>query len=180
VMKKRITKISLLIFIISSITWLGAINIRAIIGNEILEWSTLSFRPGLNPEFEREIFRLINYSSIVVIPGYFLTFISAIIFISTTTLTFKENGWLLMSALLFFVFSPVEFYTSFLDGKMLWLELFTHPPLGEFETLFIRRLGALAGVPVIALCCYYSIIGLAIWQPLKKARAVPEPQKITL
>ena len=168
-MGNRITRISLFIGIVSAISWLGAVNIRAIIGNEILEWRTLSLRPGLDPTFEREIFRLVNYSSLVVIPGYLLTFISAVLFFSTTTLSYKENGWLMMGAIIFFMFSPAEFYTLYLDGKMLTLELFSRPELGELETLFIRRLGALAGVPLIALCCYYTIIALAIWRPLKKS-----------
>jgi uncharacterized membrane protein len=40
--------------------------------------------------------------------------------------------------------------------------------LTEFRILFIHRLAALAGVPMIALLSYYTIVGLAIWQPLKK------------
>ena len=74
----------------------------------------------------------------------------------------------MMSAILFFMFSPVEFYTMYLDGKMAILELFSHPALEELQRLFIHRLAALAGVPMIALLSYYTIIGLAIWQPMKK------------
>jgi hypothetical protein len=167
-MRSQITDVSLFVLFISAIIWLGAVNVRAVIGNELLIFGTLRFKTNLDAELEREVFRLINLSSVIVICGYLLTFVSAIVFARTTTLPFKQNGWLTMSALLFFVFSPVEFYTLYLDWKMIALDLFSVASLTEFRVLFIHRLAAFAGVPIIALLAYYTIIGLVIWQPMKK------------
>jgi hypothetical protein len=114
------------------------------------------------------VFRLISLTSVIVIGGYLATFTSAVVFVRTTALRFKQNGWLMMSAILFFMFSPVEFYTLVLDWKMIALDFFSNSTLTEFRILFIHRLAALAGVPMIALLSYYTIVGLAIWQPLKK------------
>ncbi|HTX17237.1 MAG TPA: hypothetical protein VMG34_01150 [Bacteroidota bacterium] len=163
---------SLFILIISAIIWLGAVNVRAVIGNELLVFGTLDFKESLNSDLEREIFRLISLSSLIVIGGYLGTFFSALVFVKTTPLRFRENGWLTMSAVLFFIFSPVEFYTIFLDWRMIALDFFSNPTLREFRVLFIHRLAALAGVPIIALLCYYTIIALAIWQPMKRVQAV--------
>ncbi|HTR80929.1 MAG TPA: hypothetical protein VMM58_04800 [Bacteroidota bacterium] len=167
-MEKQSAKVSLFTLIVSAIIWLGAVNVRAVIGNELLHFGTLEFKENLDPGLEREVFRLINLSSLIVIGGYLATFASAVAFARTTPLRFKEHGWFMMSALLFFIFSPVEFYTLFLDWKMISLDFFTNPTLREFRVLFIHRLAALAGVPMIALLCYYTIIGFAIWQPMKK------------
>ena len=41
----------------------------------------------------------------------------------------------------------------------------------EFRQLFIHRLGALAGVPIIALMCYYTIVVLVIFRPFTKTIA---------
>jgi len=166
------SKASLFILIVGAFIWLGAVNVRAVIGNELLVFGTLGFKENLNSDLEREIFRLISLSSLIVIGGYLTTFFSALAFVRTTPLRFKENGWLTMSALLFFIFSPVEFYTIFLDWRMIALDFFSSPTLREFRVLFIHRLAALAGVPMIALLCYYTIIALAIWQPMKRVRAV--------
>jgi hypothetical protein len=171
-MQKQSSKVSLFVLIVSAIVWLGAVNVRAVIGNELLNFGTLDFKEHVDAGLEREVFRLISLTSLIVIGGYLLTFTSAVIFVTTTTLRFKNNGWLMMSAILFFMFSPVEFYTLFLDWKMIALDFFANPTLTDFRILFIHRLAALAGVPMIALLSYYTIVGLAIWQPLKKKLSV--------
>ncbi len=167
-MRNQIARVSLFALIVSSIIWLGAVNVRAAIGNELLNFGTLQFKTNLDAELEREVFRLISLSSVFVISGYLGTFASAILFLRTRALPFKQNGWLMMSAILFFIFSPVEFYTLYLDLKMISLDFFSNPSLTDFRILFIRRLAALAGVPMIALLSYYTIIGLVVWQPMKK------------
>jgi len=167
-MQKLSTRISLFVLIISAVVWLGAVNVRAVIGNELLNFGTLEFKDHLDPGLEREVFRLISLTSVIVILGYLAVFVSAVVFVRTTTLSLKRNGWLMMSALLFFIFSPVEFYTLVLDWKMITLDFFSNASLTDFRILFIHRLAALAGVPIIALLSYYTIVGLAIWQPLKK------------
>jgi hypothetical protein len=79
-----------------------------------------------------------------------------------------------MSAILFYIFVPVELYTSILDGQMIYLDLSSSSDLVEFRKLFIHRLGALSGVPIIALMCYYTIVGLVIIQPLKRRYEVSD------
>jgi hypothetical protein len=94
--------------------------------------------------------------------------ISAVWFLRTTNLKFKQNGWLIMSAVLFFLFVPAEIYTYYIDIKFMLL-YFSYPPdHDELLRLFGMRLGALSGVPVIALLCYYTIIPLAIFRPLSR------------
>jgi hypothetical protein len=51
---------------------------------------------------------------------------------------------------------------------MIYLEFFTTADIAVFKELFVARLGALAGAPVVAHLCYYTIIALAIFQPMKK------------
>ncbi len=165
----RLEKLSLFFLIIGSVIWLGGINIRAILGNHLLVAGTLEFEPDLNPFVEREIFRMISYSSGVIFLGYFLVFVSGILFLRSTPLRLKENGWLMMSAILFYLFTPVEAYTLYLDGKMLSLELWGSPDNSILRELLIKRVAALKGLPLIALLCYYTILGLVVWQPMKKS-----------
>lgn len=155
--------------ILGAAVWLGGVNVRAVIGGDLLELGTIEFRPNIHPMVEREIFRLIVLSSIVVTAAYLVTLVSSILYLKTTPLTFKQHGWLLMSALLFYLFVPVEIYTMVLDAKMMYLDLaLSSSDLVEFRKLFIHRLAALSGVPIIALFCYYTVIGLAVFQPLKR------------
>ena len=168
-MESRITKISLVLTIVSGIVWLGGINIRAVIGGDLLEFGTIEFKSNLHPTVERAIFSLIAKSSLVVVPAYLLTLLGSIIFLRTTTLRLRQHGWLMMSAILFYLFAPVEFYTFILDVKMMYLDLVSSSDLVEFRKLFIHRLAALSGVPIIAMFCYYTIVALVVFQPMKKA-----------
>lgn len=176
-LQSKSNKIALMLLIFGAIFWLGAINIRALIGNELLNYDQFNFRTSIPPERENTLFQLISNSSIVIISAYFVVLVSVIWFLKTTNLKFKENGWLIMSSILFFAFVPVEVYTYYLDIKFAVL-LHTNPPNhDELLRIFGKRLGALSGIPVIALFCYYTIIGLAIFKPLKKKTAADINEK---
>jgi hypothetical protein len=162
------TKIWLFVLIVASIFWLGGINVRALIGNELLNYDEFSFRTNIPPDEENMVFKMVSYSSILIMISYLITFISAIFFVTSFKIKFKENGWFLMCVLLFFIFSPVEFYTSYLDIK--FVLLFYQKPVNHdtLLKLFGERIGFLKGVPWIALLSYYAIIFIAVFKPLKR------------
>jgi len=111
---------------------------------------------------------MMSNASIVVVIAYFFVVVSAVWFMITTKLKIKENGWLLMCAILFFLFVPAEIYTNYLDIKFALLFHSSPPNHDELLKIFGERLGALSGVPVIALFCYYTIIPIAVFRPLRK------------
>jgi hypothetical protein len=169
----RTWRIALYILVIASVFWLGGINIRAMIGNDMLKTGTLEFEDYLSPEAEREIFRLLSFSSLVTMASYLVALVSSIVFLATSPFRLKEHGWLMMSAILFYLFVPVEAFTMCLDGRMIYLEFFTTTSNETFRELFIARVTALAGTPMIALLCYYTIIALAVFQPLRRKPSLP-------
>jgi hypothetical protein len=161
-------RVALFVMIIAGILWLGAVNMRAIIGNDMLRTGTMEFDELLPPDAEREIFRLLSIVSIAVILGYAITLVSSIVFLSSSPYRLKEHGWLMMSAILFYCFVPVELYTLVLDARMVYSEFFTVTDNAYFRELFLARVGALAGAPLVALLCYYATIALAIFRPFVK------------
>ncbi len=162
-------KLALTLLVISAIFWLGSINVRTLIGNELLDYDQFDFRTSIPPDRENTIFQMITNASLVVVISYVLVLVSAIWFIVTTELKMKNNGWLLMSAILFFMFVPVEIYTNYLDVR--FMLLFQSAPVNHdgLLKLFGERIGAFRGVPVIAVLCYYTIIPIVIFKPLRKA-----------
>jgi len=177
IQESRSTKIALTLLVISAIFWLGGINIRTLIGNELLDYDQFDFRTSLPPDRENTLFQMISNASLVVVIGYVIVLISAIWFIATTKLKMKENGWLLMSAILFFMFVPVEIYTNYLDVRFMILYHQGPPNHDELLKLFGERIGAFRGVPVIAMLCYYTIIPIAVFRPLRKQKATDEEKK---
>ena len=173
----RSNKIALTLLIISAIFWLGGINIRTLIGNELLDYDQFDFRTSLPPDRENTLFQMISNASLVVVISYAIVLISAIWFIASTKLKMKENGWLLMSAILFFLFVPVELYTNYLDVRFMILFHQGPPNHDELLKLFGERIGAFQGVPVIAILCYYTIIPIAVFRPLRKPKVTDEEKK---
>jgi hypothetical protein len=169
--ESRTWRVALFVLIVSGILWLGGAYVRAIIGNDLLNWGTLEFVEYIPPDAEEEIFRLLSFVSISIIVSYSITLVSSAVFLATCPFKLKENGWLMMSAILFYLFVPAEAFTMYLDGKMIYNEFFTTADNEVFRALFLARLGALAGTPFIATLCYFTIIGLAVFQPLKKRPA---------
>lgn len=161
-------RIALFFFIVSSTLWLGSAYCRAIIGNDLLKFGTLTFEEYIAPDAEREIFRLLSLVSLSVIISYLIALVSSLIFLVTCPFRLKEHGWLLISAILFYLFIPVETFTMYLDWKMIYNEFFTTADNRVFRELFVARIGALAGSPFIATLCYYTIMALAVFQPLQK------------
>ncbi len=164
-------RVALFLCVVAGIFWLGGINIRAILGNDMLKIGTLEFEEYLPAEAEREIYRLLAFTSLFVGLSYLVVLVSSIVFLATSPFRLKEHGWLLMSAILFYLFVPVEAYTMYLDGKLVYREFFTTADNQSLRELFIARVAALAGAPLIALLCYYTIIALAIFQPFRKKPA---------
>ena len=136
-------------------------------GFDLLQMGTLDFKPNVHPYVERTVFSLIAQSSVVVNVAYAIVWIFGILFLKTTVFRFREHGWLMMCAILFYLFTPVEIYTMVLDFKMWYLDFIGSNDLVEFRKLFIHRLAALAGLPMIALLSYYTTIGLVVFRPLR-------------
>lgn len=177
ILQSRSNKIALTLLIISAVFWLGGINVRTLISNELLDYDQFDFRTSIPPDRENTIFQMMTNASLVVVISYVFVLVSAIWFIATTNIRLKENGWLLMCAIMFFLFVPVELYTNYLDVRFMLLFQSNPPNHDELLKLFGERLGGLSGVPVIAVFCYYTIIPLAVFKPLRK---LPAEKKQTI
>lgn len=167
-MRFRTDTVALFVICVAALCWLGGINIRAMIGFDLLQMGTIEFKPNIHPYVERTVYTLLAQSSLVINSAYVILWSAVVVYLRTTPLRLRENGWLMMAAILFFLFTPVEIYTMVLDVRMWLLDHFGSNDLVEFRKLLIHRLAALSGVPMIALLSYYTIIWLAIFKPLRR------------
>jgi hypothetical protein len=162
---------ALFMLVIASIFWLGSSIVRAVVGNSLLQIGTLNFDEYISPDAEREIYTLIAEINLVVIISYAVAVVSSIVFLKTMPFRLKEHGWLMMSAILFYLFVPVELFTMTIDAEMIYLHYFTTAGQYTFRELFIARVAALSGTPLIGTLCYFTIIALAVFQPFRKPAA---------
>ncbi|MDT8324496.1 MAG: hypothetical protein RRA94_10310 [Bacteroidota bacterium] len=176
-------RIGMTMFTVAGVLWLGGIVYRALIANELFISGTLDFDPAILPAQESMLYQLIAASSLVVIIAYGLALIGAVIVFRSIPLRSKEHGWLLMAAILIFMFVPVELFTAYLDVRfiLLWegtrdqivqhgLEAFIDVR-SELQATVSHRIGALSGLPVMAVFCYLTALLIMIWQPMRRDAA---------
>jgi hypothetical protein len=161
-------KLAFTALVISAIFWLGSICIRGFLANELFSMETLTVRENLPVGARGELFLLLAKSSVAILAWYAAVFVSGTLFLIASRLRFKEHGWLLMSAILFYIFLPVEVYTGLIDLRFI-NAVFNGASQEICQALFVKHFTALAGAPIVGLLSYFTIVILAIWQPLKKS-----------
>lgn len=179
----RILRTAIMFLVFAGALWLGGSVYRAMIANELFIAGSLEFDPNIRPAQEQTLYQLIFASSILVLISYVVTLISAIIVLWRIPMKIKENGWLLMASLLVFVFVPVEIFTAWLDIHFFWLWDWTTDTVAaqgpqafldvqtELRKTISHRIGALAGLPVMAALCYITAAIVVIWQPMRRKTA---------
>ncbi|MCK9408205.1 MAG: hypothetical protein WCX28_08920 [Bacteriovoracaceae bacterium] len=173
-MERSSAKIFLLLFVLSSVTWLYALSMKNITAGKLLKFGTVVFETTLDPAKEREVYRSVAEYSVIVFFSYPIVLITAFGFFKTTNRMFATDGWLLMSAILLFMFVPVELFCFWLDWKIVGLNYWGEWPLEEFRKAALARITALAGVPLIAQLCYFTIPVLVLWKPFsRKSEILP-------
>lgn len=168
-MENTKSKLFMTAFVLSASCWLGTEIMKNIQIGNLLEFGTIEFKQSISGEFERATYNAIAHYSVIIFIAYPLTLMSFIGYLITTKRTFKNDGWLMMSAILLLMFIPVELYCFWLDWKIIGLNYWGAWPLEEFRKAFVLRLTALAGLPFVAQLCYYTIPILVIFKPLKKS-----------
>jgi hypothetical protein len=163
-------RFALLVLILGAVVWIGALHARAVIGNELLDVGTLTVNTTLPPAAERMLYRLFAGTGILMITGYVAVLIAGGVFLARSPYRPRQHGWLMMSAILLYLFVPVEGYAMILDVRMILVEFAGGADPAVLRELFQARIGALAGAPFVALLCYYTIVVLAVFQPLRLIR----------
>ncbi len=167
-MEKPLTRIFLFFFCLSVVVWGWNTVMVNVATGTLLEFGTLTFVENLDPGQERSAYAEIAKHSLYSFAAYPIAVISAIGFLKTTRRSLKNDGWLMMSAVLFLIFIPVESYCLWLDWKIVGLQYWGEWPMEEFRKAFIARVTALAGLPFIAQICYLTIPFIIIFKPLQR------------
>lgn len=167
-MEKTLTKVLLLFFTVSSGVWLFNSTMRNIEAASLLKVGTIEYKEHLDPSLEAEIYRSTADRSVIGFISYSFALLTGFGYVMTTHRSMKEDGRLLISAILIVIFIPAEIYCFWIDWKIVGMTYWGHWSLDELRTVVLRRISALAGLHLIALLCYFTIPIFIIFKPLKK------------
>lgn len=170
----KFQKIISVLFIAFFSIWLGGSAIRSIIAYSVFEPSATQtmVRNASNDILMQSVY-LYSATNVYTFPAYLIAFVSALILLFQFKHILKNEGWLFMSFVLFFLFSPVQLYNGFLDIKLsiaiFWehtWEFYSKP----IQDLFLKRIlnVAVSSFNGLSFLANLTILVLIVWQPLKK------------
>ncbi len=162
-----LSRIFLLLSVISGILWIGSYTLRLVLTYQIFEGIDFTLRQYINTQNLNGIFIILNSSIIMTDILYAAFIISSIIFILISKLNLKLNGWLLIIILIIIITLPLEAYLISIDYK---IYSFVSPNSifdnSQVLNLYIKRLKIFSSFPVIEILSYIAIIFFAIFRPL--------------
>ncbi len=166
---KKINKISASFLTVASlacILWMGSYLSRLMLSYQLFNETITSNKGYLNKQNLDAVLTTIN----PVIPTTFVLFIVFLVFyflfLFTSGLNLRKNGWLFIITVLILVTAPFEIYLMTIDYR-----IFTNVDYGIFSSgevlgLIMKRLTILSGFSLIELLCYCTIVFLAVFKPM--------------
>ena len=168
---KKISKISgsfLTLAAFSCIFWMGSYLLRMIITYQLFDETITEHRNYITDLNISGILTAINPAVITTFVLFLSFLLFYFLFLVTSGINLRRNGWLFIITALVFITAPFEIYLMTIDYR-----IFTRVAGGNFQSsevvsLIIKRFSSLSSFPLIELLCYCAVIFLAIFKPLKK------------
>lgn len=154
--------------IISGSIWLGAYFLRLFLNYQLFEGPDLELKTYVTSENLNGILYTLLPSVIVTFVSFIILIIFFLLFLVSSKVSLKHNGWLFIITIILLVTLPFEVYLMMIDYRLL-LNLFT----GTFDSHLIIKLVRdrilnLSSFPIVELFCYMSFYYFIVFQPLTK------------
>jgi cbb3-type cytochrome oxidase subunit 1 len=170
--KESLIKTITAIFIITVVFWIGGSLIRNIIAFDLFIPATeLSLKNYYSNEIRLHTIHLYSVGSVYTGTAFGIALAASCMLFVLLFKRLKQEGWLFMSFVLFFIISIVELYTMYLD-IMLGLAIknseiysFSSDPIKNYFLFRYYKLGILEPMKYLGII---TIIILAVWKPLSQ------------
>lgn len=168
--KKLSADLTAFLPLLSGSIWLGAYILRMFISYGLFD---VDMNLVINPDLQN-----LNGFLLAFTPAVNTTFIVYIIFIITFTLflmtskiSLKENGWLFIITLIVYITLPFEVYLMTIDYKIILQLDFANTTDSNYVISLIRdRFVNLSSFPVIIILSYCSAYFFIIFKPLMRKK----------
>ena len=163
----KISKISLFLFVVSGAVWLGSYMTRLSLFYQIFQPAEFVLKDFFNDQNLTGIFQTLIAAVTINIIFYIVMIVTFILFILTSKLNLKQNGWLFISTVLIFISLPFELYLMFIDYKLVIMVFNGNFNSQEVLKLVIKRFTVLSSFPIVEILSYFAVIYLFLFQPLQ-------------
>lgn len=148
--------------------WFGGNVLRHAIIYQFFDAETMALKPILNHDGLNQIFQVLLPVFVLNSITFPLFVISFLLFIFLSKVNLKLEGWLFITVVIIAVLTPFELYLIIIDYKIINMILTVSYDTNIALSLVLERLEIFNSFPLIQIICYFFIIFLFIFRPLKK------------
>lgn len=160
------SKFFLFTAIFSGSLWFGSYLSKMLIYYQLFE-PEMILKNYINNENQEGIIITIVPAIFVNIVMYFTMLVSFLIFILTSKINLRKNGWLFITMLIIIITAPFEIYLSIIDINILIAVNKGIFSSNEIIKNISDRIILLSGFPIIILFSYLAIIYFITFKPFQ-------------
>lgn len=151
--------------LVSGSIWFGSYVARLIVTYQLFEPEDLVLKSYVSnanlPEIIRTIHPLINLTFF----SYIIFIVLFTLFVISSKLKFRENGWLLIISMIVYLTFPLEAIFMSMDYRMIILFFDSNFTSDEILKLITERLSILNSFPIILFMSYLTIPYFLVFKP---------------
>lgn len=164
----KFSKFVLYFTVLLFVLWLGGYVTRQFLIFELFEPENLTLKSLYSLDTIGPVFYTCTSLLIYNIVTYILFLIFFILFVLSSRIKLKEEGWLFIIVILVLFTAPFELYLSYLDMNIVSDILNTEFDNGEILTQIRHRFTIFENFSLAEIFVYFGIIFFALFQPLRK------------
>ena len=168
---KKISKISssfLTVAALACIFWMGSYLVRLTLSYQMFDQTITSKKDYLNEQNLKAVLTTINPAVMTTFVLFIAFLIFYFLFLVTSKLNLRRNGWLFIITILIIITAPFEIYLMTIDYRIFTNVNYGISNNGDILILIMKRLTVLSSFSLIELLCYCAIIFLAIFKPMTR------------
>ncbi len=160
-----LNKLFTFITVISGCIWLGAYVTRMIISYQLFGVD-MKIASYINDNNLEGILKIISPSINTTFILFVIFILAFTVFLFTSDMKLKENGWMFITAVIIYTTLPFEGYLMIIDFKIISALSLSDIINSDYVISLIReRFTSLGSFPIIILLSYCSLIYFLIFKP---------------
>jgi hypothetical protein len=164
----KTSRIFALLSIITCSLWIGAYITRLFLSYQMFEALDLSLKAYITSANLAGILVTLLPSVTTTFVLYICFIFSFILFIISSRISLRNNGWLFIISLIILITLPFEIYLMTIDYHIIINLNYGTFNSTEIVDLFVRRIKILGSFPLIEIFCYLSFYYFLLFRPLSK------------
>lgn len=163
----KISKFFMFTALLFFILWLGGYIARHLFIFQLFEPEKLALREYFNMQNVIPVFYSITSTIIFNIVSFTIFIFSFSVFLLTSGVNLKKEGWLLITTLIVYLTAPMEIFLLTFDYHIVQRLLSQVFSSYEMLTLLKERMTVLGSFPLAEIFAYIFIVFLILFRPFK-------------